>query len=120
MRISFTTVGLIAGLMLAQSASAADMAVKAPPPPPAACIWCGFYIGADGGGDWARQSGVTNPFPSGFGAPAIIGAGFAGIGVLPTSHLLIAMGGWAAFTPDITGKSPTGCLALKAIGCGPI
>jgi len=73
--------------MFAQSAWAADMAVKAPPPPPA-CTWCGFYIGGDVGGDWARQSGATNPFPSGFGAPAIGGAGFAGIGVLPTSHSL--------------------------------
>jgi outer membrane immunogenic protein len=74
--------------MLAQSAWAADMAVKAPPLPPPACTWCGFYIGADGGGAWARQSGVANPLPSGFGAPAILGAGFAGIGVLPTSHSL--------------------------------
>lgn len=32
------------------AARAAHMAVKAPPPPPpTACVWCGFYIGANAG-----------------------------------------------------------------------
>jgi outer membrane immunogenic protein len=45
-----STVGLIA-LGMAAPASAADMAVKAPPapPPPALYNWTGFYIGANGG-----------------------------------------------------------------------
>ena len=38
------------------------------------------------------RRGVTDPFPSGFGAPAIVGAGFPGIG-LPTSHSLNSSGG---------------------------
>ena len=48
------TVGLIA-LGAAAPASAADMAVKAPPPPVVAPIynWTGFYIGANGG--WAQS-----------------------------------------------------------------
>jgi outer membrane immunogenic protein len=44
---------LLAGI---GSASAADMAVKAPPPPPVAVwSWTGFYIGAHGGGLWADK-----------------------------------------------------------------
>jgi outer membrane immunogenic protein len=48
------TVGLVA-LGVAAPASAADMAVKAPPPPVVAPIynWTGFYIGANGG--WAQS-----------------------------------------------------------------
>jgi len=46
------TVGLLA-LGMAAPASAADMAVRAPPPPPAPLPviydWSGFYIGANGG-----------------------------------------------------------------------
>jgi len=56
----------IAGLALlgaAGSASAADMAVKAPPPAPLPVIynWSGFYIGANGGGAWSDKCwDVTN------------------------------------------------------------
>jgi len=68
------SVGLIA-LGMATPASAADMAVKAPPPPPVVVPiynWSGFYIGANGGGAWARQcldvtalSGITDVFAEG-------------------------------------------------------
>jgi outer membrane immunogenic protein len=44
------------------AASAADMAPKytkaPPPPPPPPCIWCGFYIGLNGG--WAGTTGGNN------------------------------------------------------------
>ena len=79
--------------MLALPAMAADMApapapiYKAPVPVPV-CLWCGFYIGADVGGFGSEQSASTRAYPSGFGAPAIPGAGFAGIGILPTTHSL--------------------------------
>jgi outer membrane immunogenic protein len=45
------TVGLVALVSMAAPASAADMAVKAPPPAPVIPIynWTGFYIGANGG-----------------------------------------------------------------------
>src|SRR5262249_47713968 len=47
------------------AASAADMApryTKAPPapPPPPPCIWCGFYIGLNGG--WVGSPGNNNNF----------------------------------------------------------
>jgi outer membrane immunogenic protein len=53
------TVGLVA-LGLAGTASAADMAVKAPPPAPLPVIynWSGFYIGANGG--WGDSHSCWN------------------------------------------------------------
>jgi outer membrane immunogenic protein len=79
-----------AGLIAAGPAFAADLAVEAPvyKAPPLAPVyhWTGFYIGGDIGGFGARQSATTTAFPAGFGAPAIVGAGFPGIGILPTSH----------------------------------
>ena len=43
--------------LIGTPAFAADMAVKAPPPPPAPVYsWTGFYIGANIGGGWGRQS----------------------------------------------------------------
>jgi outer membrane immunogenic protein len=66
------TLGLVA---MAAPAVAADMAVKAAPPPVYVAPiynWGGFYIGANGGGAWARQcldvtalSGVTDVFAEG-------------------------------------------------------
>ena len=64
------TVGLLA-LGIAAPASAADMAVKAPPPAPLPVIynWSGFYIGANGG--WGQSHNcwdfvlVTGPFRDG-------------------------------------------------------
>jgi outer membrane immunogenic protein len=67
------SVGLIA-LGMATPASAADMAVKAPPPPVVAPIynWGGFYIGANGGYAWSQQcinvtalNGVTDAVAEG-------------------------------------------------------
>ena len=46
------------------AASAADRAPKytkaPPPPPPPPCIWCGFYIGLNGG--WVGTTGGNNSF----------------------------------------------------------
>ena len=49
------TVGLVALVGMAAPASAADMAVKAPPPAPLPVIynWSGFYIGGNGG--WGQS-----------------------------------------------------------------
>jgi outer membrane immunogenic protein len=52
---------LCAGAMLAsfaaiQSASAADLALKAPPPPPVVDEWTGWYAGLNLGGSWGRSS----------------------------------------------------------------
>jgi outer membrane immunogenic protein len=58
------TVGLVA-LGLSAPASAADMAVKAPPPPVVAPIynWGGFYIGGNGG--WGESHNCLNFIPVG-------------------------------------------------------
>jgi outer membrane immunogenic protein len=42
------------------TASAADMAVKAPPAPAPANSWTGFYIGLNAGGDWGRSNDPTS------------------------------------------------------------
>ena len=51
------TVGLVALVGMAAPASAADMAVKAPPPAPLPVIynWSGFYIGGNGGWGQSRN-----------------------------------------------------------------
>jgi|HubBroStandDraft_5_1064220.scaffolds.fasta_scaffold29858_1 outer membrane immunogenic protein len=60
-RILLGIAGLAALLLASQAASAADMAVKAPPkaaPPP---TWTGFYVGLNGGIGWG-QSKQTDTF----------------------------------------------------------
>ena len=61
-----TTVG-IAALGLTVPASAADMAVKAPPPAPVVAIynWSGFYIGANGGWGQSRNCWDFTPIATG-------------------------------------------------------
>src|SRR6478672_6809494 len=54
-------ISALALLGTASAAFAADMRVKAPPAPlPPPCIWCGFYIGLNGG--WAGTTGGNNSF----------------------------------------------------------
>ena len=76
------------------AAVAADLpsTKEAPAYVPPAFSWTGFYIGFDVGAFGARQSATATGYPSGFGAPAISGAGFPGIGILPTSHNLNSTG----------------------------
>ncbi|HWX82136.1 MAG TPA: hypothetical protein VNZ48_00940, partial [Xanthobacteraceae bacterium] len=64
-RISLSIIG-ISGLLIAaplSTASAADMALKAPPPAPAPIFsWTGFYIGGQVGAAWGRDNGnIDNP-----------------------------------------------------------
>ena len=60
-KIVLSAVGLMA-LGVAAPASAADMAVKAPPPAPLPVIynWSGFYIGANGG--WGQSRNCVDLF----------------------------------------------------------
>jgi outer membrane immunogenic protein len=55
-RLLLGVVGIVA-VGLATSASAADMAVKAPPPAPLPVIynWGGFYVGANAGYGWSNR-----------------------------------------------------------------
>ena len=46
------------------SASAADMAVKAPPMVAPPCVWCGFYIGVNAGGIWSNGNADFGGDPS--------------------------------------------------------
>src|SRR5262249_46458975 len=53
-------VSVASSALLASSAMAADMAVKAPPPRPALYSWTGFYVGLNAGGAWGRSDAVTS------------------------------------------------------------
>jgi outer membrane immunogenic protein len=55
--------GTIAAASMTASAYAADLPARmAPPPPPPVplCIWCGAYVGVNGGGAWITRSGFSN------------------------------------------------------------
>ena len=43
------------GLAAINAASAADLALKAPPPPPVVDEWTGGYVGLNLGGSWGRS-----------------------------------------------------------------
>jgi len=73
-----TVIGIAAAAaaLVATSALAADMAVKAPPAAPApVSTWTGCYVGGNMGGDWARSHWTyrnVNPYDAlGPGAPII-------------------------------------------------
>jgi len=52
---------LAAAILFPSVASAADMAVKAPPPAPVVLYnWTGFYIGVHGGGGWGTSNYTTD------------------------------------------------------------
>jgi outer membrane immunogenic protein len=58
-RLSAALISILAGIVLAQIASAADLARKAPaytppPAPPPVFSWTGFYFGGHVGGVWAN------------------------------------------------------------------
>jgi outer membrane immunogenic protein len=57
--------------LIGTPAFAADMAVKAPPPPPApTCVWCGWYVGVNGGyGESANTDNVVFFTSTGFTLP---------------------------------------------------
>ena len=63
------------------SASAADMAVKAPPAPVAApASWTGFYIGAQGGGGWDHVDQSYVDTSTVFGSAPMGAHGSGGLG----------------------------------------
>src|SRR5689334_4681426 len=64
-KISTAILSVASVLSMTSFASAADMAVKAPPPPVATCIWCGFYIGGNVGYGWGTTDIVGSNFYTG-------------------------------------------------------
>jgi outer membrane immunogenic protein len=66
--------------LIGTPAFAADLPVKAPPPLPVpGCVWCGFYVGANGGWGWSRVTTSETPF--GPDAISQIGPQSLGIGL---------------------------------------
>ena len=90
--------------LLAGSAAAADMRVKAPPPAPV-FSWTGFYVGLNAGGAWGRSDAETN-------------VSCAAVGGLPNYFCLDALGAANASAVNAAG---TGSLSGSAfIGGGQI
>jgi outer membrane immunogenic protein len=82
--------GVAAAAGLGQSASAADLAVKALPPPPVLQSWTGFYIGVHGGGAWQGNQNMTFQDPNGIIAPVglnnVGNSAFGGVGGLQLGY----------------------------------
>ena len=56
-KLYLASAALVAAMTLTGQALAADMPLKMPvkaPPPPPVCVWCGWYVGLNAGGDWGR------------------------------------------------------------------
>jgi len=86
-KLLFGSVALIA-LTMAESASAADMPVKAPPTP--ICIWCGWYVGVNGGGGFGYDPFISTEYISG----ALFTEGtWPGVGNFGTLHSSGGFGG---------------------------
>jgi outer membrane immunogenic protein len=70
-RLSITVIAAACTVLFTQSASAADMAVKAPvyKAPPAVLSWTGFYVGAELGGEWAHTTWTTTSLIDGDALP---------------------------------------------------
>ena len=73
-RVLFALSALAIGTAAASAADLSKPYTKAPPaPPPPPCIWCGFYVGVNLGGDWANNHNVATVatpvqgFPDGIG-----------------------------------------------------
>jgi opacity protein-like surface antigen len=77
--------GSLAAVTMTASAYAADLRAAPPPPPPVpVCIWCGAYIGVNGGGAWTRSQSLLYTETFG-GAPFFPAAGgFNEFGPLPS------------------------------------
>jgi outer membrane immunogenic protein len=63
--------------MIGTPALAADMPLKAPPLRPPPCVWCGWYMGANGGYGWEGSTGRLDPnFPTANSAAVAVAGGF--------------------------------------------
>jgi len=80
-------IGSIAAATMTASAYAADLPARvAPPPPPPVpvCVWCGAYVGVNGGGAFTRSQSLLYTETFG-GAPFFpAGGGFVEFGPLPS------------------------------------
>ena len=79
--------GSLAAATMTASAYAADLPARMPPPPPPpvpVCIWCGAYVGVNGGGAFTRSESLLYTETFG-GAPFFPAAGgFNEYGPLPS------------------------------------
>lgn len=89
-RSVFAAIAAVSTIAVAQTAFAADLAVKARPFAPAVYNWTGFYVGGHAGYSWMDSTDTVSPadavtargwlFPGEIGSPGINPAGFIGGG----------------------------------------
>jgi outer membrane immunogenic protein len=70
--------GVAITAIIAGSAFAADMPLKAPPPPPPPlCLWCGFYIGVNAGYEFNSNQNVYTTARTSYAYPLAFGPNLA-------------------------------------------
>ena len=88
----------VIGLAAISAASAADLALKAPPPPPVVDEWTGGYIGLNLGGSWGRSRTSYNdpdpafvPFATSQRMDGVLGGGQIGYNVQVMRNWLLGL-----------------------------
>jgi outer membrane immunogenic protein len=112
---------MLAGLLIAGAAQAADMPLKAAPRvAPETFSWTGFYIGAHVGGTWGTVESNL-PIEDGFSLPisshtinGFVAGGQAGYNLQVSPWLVLGIEGQYSWT-DASGRTP--CAPLSILGC---
>jgi outer membrane immunogenic protein len=112
---------MLAGLLIAGAAQAADMPLKAAPRvAPESFSWTGFYVGAHVGGTWGTVESNL-PFGDGYSLPisshtinGFVAGGQAGYNLQVSPWLVLGVEGQVSWT-DASGRTP--CAPLSILGC---
>jgi outer membrane immunogenic protein len=111
---------MLAGLLIAGAAQAADMPLKAAPRAVDTFSWTGFYVGAHVGGTWGTvESALVDD--RGFSLPisshtinGFVAGGQAGYNLQVSPWLVLGVEGQVSWT-DASGRTP--CAPLSILGC---
>jgi outer membrane immunogenic protein len=110
---------MLAGLLIAGAAQAADMPIKAQPRAPEYFSWTGFYIGGHVGGTWGTiESALVDhsaslPISS-HTINGFVAGGQAGYNFQVNPWLVFGIEGQISWT-DASGRTP--CAPLSILGC---
>ena len=110
---------MLAGLLIAGAAQAADMPLKAQPRAVEGFSWTGFYVGAHVGGTWGTVESalVDGPFSlpiSSHTVNGFVAGGQAGYNLQVNPWLVLGVEGQISWT-DASGRTP--CAPFSILGC---